>query len=150
MTTAIPAGAALDREVAEKVMGWVPWMEDRGGYTHVVWMRDGFSKPWAGTQRAGQQPERYKQITSADINSQKHIEHFDSRFSTSWEGCGLVVERMRELGWEVTLDTLGTLPDVPNPYAATFIRWHVEWPDGEGEAPTAPEAVCRAALAALA
>ena len=72
------------------------------------------------------------------------------RFTTTWDGMGLVVERMRELGWEGAIYLYNQEPiecivapvgDRCKDYDCT----HREL----GQANTAPLAVCRAALAAL-
>ena len=65
-------------------------------------------------------------------------------YSSTWEGLGRVVERMRELGWAWTMDyQLGS-----KFYTAEF--WaHGKEPWGWAKADKAPDAVCRAALDAL-
>ena len=110
----------MDALVAEKVMGWERY--DRHGW----WL----------------------------TNPAEHLDRAlavlpDYAFSTSWEGVGLVIERMRELGWVLTLQEWLEPEDDVLPWVAEF---HLIARDGESaaDAPTAPEAVCRAALAALA
>ena len=117
MTTQVAVGSELDALVAEKVMGWERY--DRHGW----WL----------------------------TNPAEHLDRAlavlpDYAFSTSWEGVGLVIERMRELGWEMALD------DLRYSYRAVFRRRQDEELrySQSRQRPTAPEAVCRAALAALA
>ena len=66
---------------------------------------------------------------------------FAPDYSTTYEGAGLVIERMRELGWEgYDVDATDGVP---------LVRF---WKDGVSpgaDAPTLPHAVCLAALAAV-
>ena len=65
-------------------------------------------------------------------------------FSTDIAAAFQVVEAMREKGW-VLFDL--NWPHTGNQWAAMFARWGQN--ATEGRADTAPEAICRAALAAL-
>lgn len=66
-------------------------------------------------------------------------------YSSTWEGLGLVVEEMERRGWELILCHGNANPGC---------KWHAEWGRGsftpDAWADTAPEAVARAALKALA
>jgi hypothetical protein len=98
---------ALDALVAERVMGWVPWLEQRGKYTHVVWQRKPNAEPWKESHRDYWQPERYTRITSPDIQPGKHITHYvgeDWRPSTDPAAAFTVLEAMRERGYGYTIE----------------------------------------------
>lgn len=72
------------------------------------------------------------------------------RFSTTWDGMGLVVERMRELGWHWS--GVNRLSENEWSGAAAFLFGNGPYPienPAQAEAPTVPLATCRAALAAL-
>lgn len=62
--------------------------------------------------------------------------------SSNWADAGLVVEKMRERGWEMVLNV------VHNSSRAKFLRG-IPHGYAEAEADTAPLAICRAALAAM-
>ena len=65
--------------------------------------------------------------------------------STSWHGMGLVVERMRELGWHYTIHTVEKVAGVM--VEARFSSWERGTFDATAE--TAPHAVALAAIAAV-
>lgn len=137
----------LDALVAERVMEWVPWLEKRGQYTHVVWQRQEGREPWKESHRDYQQPERYTRITAAEIQPGKHITHYvgeDFRPSETWAGAGLVLEAMRERGFDGGV----TLPHVRGTtWDARF--WNEARAAGIGHHASAPRAVCIAALRAI-
>ena len=66
-------------------------------------------------------------------------------YSGSWAGAGLVVERMRELGWQGCV----TMPNENGPWGAEFWKGDAMDTHGEADHEAAPVAVSRAALAAL-
>ena len=71
-------------------------------------------------------------------------------YTTAWDGMGLVVERMRELGWHWS--GVNRLSDNEWSGAASFLFGNGPYPienTTHAEAPTVPLATCRAALAAL-
>lgn len=122
MTTQVAAGSELDVLVAELVMGWTP--DGKGGWYIVGGLSNGY-----------------------------HFFHGEpiTSFSTSWEGAGLVIERMRELDWWLRVETWGS-DRQEGRTRARFVKHGGNWHDQPRfiVAPTAPEAICLAALAALA
>lgn len=143
MTTAIPAGAELDNAVAHRVMGWersVP-PDIANHVANMMW--------WS---------------RSADGFVLVHGRSTPD-FSSDWGDAGAVVERMRELGWEWEIESFPVSP-ARGDFAAEPSSWRASLDDMDSnrpgpfddapvhdvsrDAPTAPEAVCRAALAALA
>jgi hypothetical protein len=117
----LPAGPELDRLVAEKVMGWKPLSHGDG------WWTDGVSQRLIGKVpdlvMVGEMDQRF-------VPSQS-IAH-------AWE----VVERMSSLGWW-------------SDFRETINRaWYIEVENKIGarsfaDAPTAPLAICLAALKAV-
>lgn len=110
-------GRALDAAVAEHVIGWtrMPWKKEKGVLEgEFMWKTPGDEG-----------------LYPAEL----------PRYSTTWEGMGLVVEEMKRRGWRWAAF------DESSGYLCSFVR------DDEEEiyasAPTAPEAVARAALLAL-
>jgi hypothetical protein len=114
-----------DALVAEKVMG-LPI----GACRNLYWDTTDQSKsPWTNGRQA------------------KHI----LRYTTTWEGMGMVVEKMRELKG-APFSAVYWRPDEPHGWAAEFGGNKHAHPDdlwGEAEADTAPLAVALAALKAL-
>jgi hypothetical protein len=70
-------------------------------------------------------------------------------FAGTWEGAGMVVERMRELGYDFSL--MLVRHDNVEKWSAVFEQARYDKPRVVGEAleTGAPEAICLAALAAL-
>lgn len=119
--TQIEAGRELDALIATEVMGWT---HDRER-AHEVSSADGESWEWVTGWRRG---------------SEEWLHDFPpGYYSTSYEGMGLVLERLQALGWDID---------------ATWAKdiWHValgSWNNNKAEAPTLPHAVALAALAAV-
>lgn len=106
----------LDAQVAEKVMGWFKSRED-GGVKHM----------WRGRDLG---------LLEADGEWSP---------STRIEDAWMVVEKMREIGWFLTL-RVGE-----EACHADFYRHPAEGVDGVSEsAESAPEAICLAAISACA
>ncbi len=61
------------------------------------------------------------------------------RYSTTWQGAGLILDRMRELGWKTEMNVL------PDLVGVTFER---QGTVGLGKAPIAPRAIAIAAVMA--
>ncbi|MCK9361710.1 hypothetical protein M0Q28_05840 [Patescibacteria group bacterium] len=125
------AGREMDALVAEKVMGWKAWEETRGEYTHVVWQRPGDREPWYGSRDWQRHVGRYRPLVKYD--PRRHIERGLSPFSTDISAAWKVVEKMgnfKLLRTDITRD-----------------HWFCEFNGGWGAyAPSAPLAICRAAL----
>jgi len=121
----LEAGEELDALVAENVMGWLRIPSELNGQQKIVVPPDGNPHPmdwWWGRSVYGLVPKYSTDIAAA------------------WE----VVERLERDG--IFLWKLGREDHLPN--------WHVSMgrnhgPDIESEGPTAPLAICRAALAAI-
>jgi hypothetical protein len=117
----------LDREVAEVVMGWTlkQSMKDFG--------LDRDLEKWG--DESG-----HSFYIGDDPDSEAKRFHPSSSIAAAWQ----VVEKMRERGYWLSLEG----PDLPEPSWGAYFEngqrnsWH------EGYAPTAPEAIARAALAA--
>lgn len=109
--TQIEAGPELDALVAREVMGWAP---------------PDPARQWA--------PEEWLDTTgSRDWPSYR-------AFSISYEGMGLVLERMQALGYAPSMRMWPT---------GWEVRFIVEWQIHEAAAATLPHAVALAALAAV-
>lgn len=119
----LPAGRELDALIAEKVMGWAP-------------VHDGLNFRWAD---GGDYEKRHRYV--CDWSPSTDI-------AAAWQ----VVERMDSLGWYLTIDRLSS---------GERVRfWRCEWMryteenekcgDCWEDADTAPLAICRAALEAVA
>lgn len=118
------AGKELDALVADEVMGWIECNHDG-------------CKPWGDG--------KYHDP------SNKYRTHSFAAFSTSIEAAWLVVEKMQET-MDVELYRVHNIEAVEGPTA-----WMCKFGEliggtraGYGTAPTAPLAICRASLAALA
>ena len=122
--TELQAGPALDAEIARVVFGWVddPWIDPFNGERYAFRLPDG----------------------TADN---------PAPYSTTWEGLGLVVERMRERDIYFAIEPYSTGYTITNfhEYDGEYtIYGSSPQPQVETWAPTAPHAVCLAALRALA
>ena len=60
--------------VAEKVLGWTPWLELRGEYHFIVWQKTGQREPWMGTREWQKAKERYSLFTGK-YDPMVHIEN---------------------------------------------------------------------------
>jgi len=134
----VTVGPELDALVAEKVMGWRPTVisgaslaEDR--------------KAWFIPSRT--------QDTETLWSETKGI---PPPYSTTWEGAGLVVERMQELGYAyMILDRGEGLPAAGFSQSKPVRTWNAPLAGAIPieitplDAPTVEEAICRAALAAV-
>lgn len=118
------AGRALDALIAERVMGWKRWI---GGYKYWVDSEDVFQA-----------------VENADMNKGKVWWAPSTDIAAAME----VVEKIRTLGKRTTITN-----STGKPHGAA--RWFVEIDDGNcanevvADAETLPEAICRAALAAV-
>lgn len=60
--------------VAERVMKWQAWTEQRGQYTYFIWQQKGKSEPYYQSRDWKAQKERYAKIGSLEFDPRKHIE----------------------------------------------------------------------------
>ena len=83
MANQLPPGRELDKLVAE-ALGWVPWLEERGGYLHIVFQRPGDQEPWTRYRLDAREREmlRYRQIEWSGIDWSEHVVHGLANFST--------------------------------------------------------------------
>ena len=119
-------GRALDAKVAERVFEMCPHE-----WTPI-------------TKAAGRTRARRWRCTRCVIEEWGSQRTFCPLYSSTWEGLGLVVERMRELGWAWTMDY-----QLGSKFYTTEFWAHGKEPWGWAKANKAPEAVCLAALDAL-
>lgn len=124
--TRIEAGHELDVLVAEEVMGWT---HDRKRAHQVS---DGDDWKW---------------VTGWRLGNEEWLHEFPpAYYSTSYEGMGLVLERMKTLGWGMHLDSIAVRTD----WSADFMAFgQPNAPRVFASAPTLPHAVALAALAAV-
>ena len=160
-TTQIEAGRELDALVAQYVMGWTPWLEQRGQYRHVVWQTDPNREPWKRSQDDAAQRQRYSEFRVEDFDPMRHImtQVGDTfRPSTTGDGMLAVLERMRALDWTWELGEWSFGPAAPGtPHTAHPRAWGATltpFDDGDDRvvvaaADTLPHAVCLAALEAV-
>lgn len=113
----------LDAEVAEKVMGWRD-LGDDGRWVSGV----------CPTAKAG---DVYPTPVGDGIN--RYAPPFSEEIQFAWD----VIGKMRELGW------LAAVIQGPSLWEAQFAHSNDDFADVSCEGITAPEAICRAALAAL-
>lgn len=155
--TVLHAGRELDALVAERVMGWTRVRNEPAVYPtksehssgQVIIAPRGWMNPDGDVlhgQRPGTEPDDNYAIAD--------IPHYSTRIGAAWQ----VLEKMREMGWQITLHCAES-PVRPSdwaPFVATPFRLEPEPnPDREiavmhnrnpGVGDTAPEAICRAAL----
>lgn len=122
---------ALDREVAEKVMG-------------VTVERKEFAFAGIGYRITTTHPAFFQH---SEAEAWSRCAAYSSDPSAMME----VVEKMREKGWSVGMSTvLSVTPPLREQWRATFMRERDAVMDRESAmADALPEAVCRAALAAV-
>ena len=96
-------GRELDARIAEEVMGWIPWLEKRGEYTHVVWQKDEM-EPYRRSRNWESQVERYTKTTWSKIDGMKHVVPDFFKPGTQIADAWLVVEKMWNIGcWRVDI-----------------------------------------------
>ena len=133
------ADRELDARIAEDVMGWIPWLEKRGEYTHVVWQKDEM-EPYRRSRNWESQVERYTKTTWSEIDPMEHVVYEFFKPSTQIADAWLVVEK---LGGVVGIDRFPKYDDPDEWY------WDVGFNKGTAQADTAPLAICLAALAVV-
>ena len=141
-TTDLAAGRELDALVAEHVMSDVAWdvmIEgcSRGG-------RACRTRAEAATYRDALE----KFYTVGDIVLHGDVPHYSTEIAAAW----LVVENWRARGESFQLDSLGfSWPDEKEQGRVwrCMFAWGDKFNTAVDEAPTAPLAICRAALAAV-
>lgn len=139
MREPMTAGRELDALVAEKVMDWTPWVEQRGGYEHITWQKAGEREPWHRSRNFDAERQRYSPLVRYDAHH--HIESGLPRFSRDIADAWNVVEKLQESGDAISLIWYGD--------AKVWGCLIHRLPVPEGDAATAPLAICLAALAAF-
>lgn len=100
----MPAGPELDLQMHE-ALGYIPWTEQRGEYTHVVFQSPGGRPPYMGSRDWESKMGRYKEIAYSDIDRLKHILPEIPRYSTTWSDAGQIMEEMKRRGHDVSVWT---------------------------------------------
>jgi hypothetical protein len=131
------AGREMDALIAERVMGWTPWVEKRGEYDYVIWQRNGDKEPWFSHRGWETHKSRYSKLIKYD--SHYHIEVGLHKFSSGgYDEAFEVVEKMKSDGWEFYFEW----KDKP---WALFENDECLL-DKYADADTVPLAICKAAL----
>ena len=130
---------ALDAQVAERVMGW-KWYGMSPAFAELA----GQDHPWVGRRALREDASNGVWTVEATLDMPVH-DDFSTfpRYSTDMAAAWLVVEKLAAQGLRLSLDAFGG-----DPWWAEFAD--EKWERGaQATAPTAPEAICRAALAAM-
>lgn len=140
-------GPELDINIAVNLMGFIPWLEQRGNYKFVVFRGPGDEEPNRKSQNwENQMDDRDKRIDITEIDRMKHVVARLPEYSTTWNGMQLVVEEMQRRGfWFTLFNSEGR-------HCAYFEKWSSDFElTGffKGESETLPHAVCIAATKAL-
>ncbi len=135
-------GSEMTNElVAEKVMGWDAYVEFRGGYNHVCFVRN------AEGQRKRDRLKDCVSIDAVDIDSRIHVVHMDATFLTDMNSAMMVVEKMKQDGFKAEMtcypDDVNVASFYKYDYSGTKII-HTKYQDK-----SLPTAICNAALKAL-
>ncbi|MDN4069954.1 hypothetical protein QYF50_18795 [Paenibacillus vini] len=95
---AMSTGKDMNLLIAEHVLGWIAWKEQRGEYTHVIFQRPGEREPYMRSQQWKTDQKRYEPIPFTEIDRMKHIvsglKDWSSDISAAWE----VEEKIKEIG----------------------------------------------------
>jgi hypothetical protein len=86
----IIAGRATNALVAEKVLGWKPWIERRGQYEYIIWQESGKREPWFDTRDWESVKKKYRPLDTYD--PRHHIELSLPKFSSQIEEAWRVVQ----------------------------------------------------------
>lgn len=139
--------------LAREIFGLELWVETRGsnGEACVSHNPSGYpKKPWECTQKAYQQPERYRPGTIADLKKLGFWGTGFPRYESDPAAMMLLIERMRELGY--LMDARCWDKDGSD-HCRVYFEKRTYAPgspvDGEAEADTLPRAVALAARAAV-
>jgi hypothetical protein len=129
-----------DALIAEHVMGYRFWLEQRGEYTLAVCVPAGAREPWMGSRDWALRADRYVETTAADAVAKGFFGDGPPRFTTDIAAAFRVVEKARH-GRCVQITSRAD-------------GWHVAiYPlDGSLDPASAsgplPEAICHAAVRA--
>jgi len=87
----MPAGVMLSIYVAEKVMKWQGWIEQRGGYVYFLWQKPREREPYRSYRDWEAQSVRYRRAEGCEYNPHNHImpivPEFSRSISAAWEVC---------------------------------------------------------------
>lgn len=132
------AGIDMNLLIAEHVLGWMAWKEQRGEYTHVIFQQPGERAPYMRSQQWKTVQKRYEQIPFSEIDRMKHIvsglKDWSTDISAAWEVSEKVpcIQLQRKINGDYV------------------VRWgSYSEKDRCVTAQTAPEAICKAALLAI-
>lgn len=142
MTDALPAGPELDSLIAEKVMGWAELSILNENVVGQRFYMDeealGFPPEMANSERKTIGGYAYW-----TLNRAKPVPKFSSDIAEAWKVVEALGNLYLELGRVST--RIKSCPD----HAAGHLIYEVSFKDGQGFAPTAPHAICIAALMAV-
>ena len=75
--------------IAERVMKWQAWTEQRGPYTYFIWQQKGKPEPYYQSRDWEVQKKRYAKIGALEFDPHKHIEaglrNFTGDISEAWQ-----------------------------------------------------------------
>lgn len=146
----MPAGAEMDRAVAERVMGWGTGWCDRRWYTNHSY-HDSWHQEEAPSREACRfTPVEYYRVYGKEGYSDGAMEvevgewHPSTNIAHAWE----VVERLVATSHHIALDAWDNEHSGDGRYfcCVTMPDWH---DTGDKAADSMPLAICRAALAAI-
>lgn len=133
-------GWVLDAMVAECVLGWTPWFEKRGDYTHFIWQKAGEREPYKISRNWEAEMSRYTKTTYAEFDRMKHVEHGLPKFSKDMADAWQVVKEMNAKNYWFGCQVL----------SSKCQAWFSENPNNKVDAVAStfdlPLAICRAAL----
>lgn len=134
------SGRDLDAAVAEHVLGWTPWLEQRGDTKYIIWQVKGDLEPWTRFRCEAQEREqnRYSRFDATKFDPMKHVEPGLPRFSKDIESAWRIIEY-------INLPTLVGYHWGRNGEAHVTIELPSKEQISIGGL-TIPEAICRAAL----
>lgn len=136
-------GTDLNLLVAEHVMKWIAWKEQRGEYTYVIFQRPGEREPYMRSKNWQAEQKRYEQIRYSEINRNKHIVMGLNEWSTDISAAWEVVEELQGSHLYTDIRTCADFYEV----------WIIDHATGKETVtvahPKLPHAICKAALLAV-
>lgn len=143
-----------DALVAEHVMGYRFWLEQRGEYTLAVCVPAGAREPWMGSRDWALRAGRYVETTAADAVARGFFGDGPPRFTTDIAAAFRVVDRMRGIGWLRSAWWRRHAGGRCVQITSRADGWHVAIypldgsPDPASASGPLPEAICHAAVRA--
>lgn len=137
------AGREIDALVAEKVMGWKPWLEQRGEYTYIIWQKPNDREPWFRSRDWKSLQKNYEPF-EGKYDPHKHIEILNFKPSTDISAAWELIKEMSAKGYWCYMGTLSS-----ESYAVFTKESLVPLEKGRASVYDLPLAICRAALLAV-